>query len=152
MNVSPKLAGAVVPLGLALRGSGRPIVLEITEHDPIDDYTTMVAGLRTIGEGVRIAVDDAGAGYAGLRQILEMRPDVVKLDIALVHGIDGDPARRALASAMVAFAFDTGATVLAEGIETTDELETLRSLGVSLGQGFLLARPAPAPAKAWPAV
>jgi EAL domain-containing protein (putative c-di-GMP-specific phosphodiesterase class I) len=146
VNVSPELAVALRPLAAALAGSGRPLVLEITEHDPIDDYTAMVSGLRGIGEGIRIAVDDAGAGYAGLRQILEMRPDVVKLDIALVRGIDTDPARRALASAMVAFAFDTGAIVLAEGIETEGELETLRSLGVTLGQGFLLARPAPAPA------
>jgi EAL domain-containing protein (putative c-di-GMP-specific phosphodiesterase class I) len=122
-------------------------VLEITEHDVTDDYSGMVSGLRGIAQGIRIAVDDAGSGYAGLRQILEMRPDVVKLDIALVRGIDTDPARRALASAMVAFASDTGAIVLAEGIETTGELDTLRSLGVTLGQGFLLARPAPAPAK-----
>lgn len=145
VNVSPNLGTALDPLRTALAGTSRSIVLEITEHDAVDDYATLVVGLRGLAPGVRIAVDDAGAGYAGLRQILEMRPDVVKMDISLVRGIDTDPARRALASAMVAFAADTGATVLAEGIETAGELGTLRSLGVSLGQGFLLARPAPAP-------
>jgi EAL domain-containing protein (putative c-di-GMP-specific phosphodiesterase class I) len=101
--------------------------------------TTALGNLRG---HVQIAVDDAGAGYAGLQHILELRPDIVKLDIALVHGVDSDPVRRALIASMVAFGRETGSTLLAEGIETEAELAALRVLGVTLGQGFLLGRPA----------
>jgi EAL domain-containing protein (putative c-di-GMP-specific phosphodiesterase class I) len=87
-------------------------------------------------------VDDAGAGYAGLQHILEIHPDIVKLDIALVRDLDTDPVRRALISGMVSFAREAGCVLLAEGIETDSELASLRTLGVSLGQGYLLGRPA----------
>jgi EAL domain-containing protein (putative c-di-GMP-specific phosphodiesterase class I)/CheY-like chemotaxis protein len=122
------------------------IVIELTEHARIEDYAAFdpaVAGLRRLG--VRLAVDDAGAGYAGLQQILGLRPDVIKLDAALTRDIDSDPVRRALAASLVSFGEDTDAVIVAEGIETDDELSTLRALGVPWGQGFLLARPAPLP-------
>lgn len=96
--------------------------------------------LRDLGAG--IAVDDAGAGYSGLQQIIRLRPDVIKLDISLTHGVDKDLARWALASAIVQFAQDTNARVVADGIETEAEMRTLKNIGVELGQGHHLGRPA----------
>ena len=98
------------------------------------------------GPRVRLAVDDAGAGYAGLHRILDLRPDFVKLDIALVRDIDSDPARQALGLALGDFARRTDMTIIAEGIETEGERDTLRGLEIGLGQGYLLGRPAPAAA------
>jgi EAL domain-containing protein (putative c-di-GMP-specific phosphodiesterase class I) len=125
-----------------LEACEREIVLEITEHAPVESYADLTAALDLLRSQVRIAVDDAGAGYAGLQHILEIRPDIVKLDIALVRGVDGDPVRRALVAGMVAFAREGGCSLLAEGIETDSELSTLQTLGVALGQGYLLGRPA----------
>jgi EAL domain-containing protein (putative c-di-GMP-specific phosphodiesterase class I) len=143
LNVSPALAIAQLPLIAALESSERDLVLEITEHAQIASYAGLMAALDCLRSHARIAVDDAGVGYSGLQHILEIRPDIVKLDIALVRGVDGDPVRRALISSMVLFAVEAGSTLLAEGIETAAELATLRALGVPLGQGFLLGRPAP---------
>jgi EAL domain-containing protein (putative c-di-GMP-specific phosphodiesterase class I)/CheY-like chemotaxis protein len=135
--------------GLVAALSGAPgsrIVIELTEHTRIDDYDVLVEALDDLRhQGVRIAVDDAGAGYAGLRQILGLRPDIIKLDVDLTRGIDTDPVRRALAACLVRFGNDTGSVILAEGIETVAELEALVELGVPLGQGYLLARPGPLP-------
>jgi EAL domain-containing protein (putative c-di-GMP-specific phosphodiesterase class I) len=86
-------------------------------------------------------VDDAGAGFAGLQHVLRLRPDILKLDIALTNGINRDPARRALSTALISFAAEIDAVIVAEGIETREELETLRSLGVPWGQGYHLGRP-----------
>lgn len=143
LNVSPDLAEAVTPLIAILETAERDVVLEITEHAAIGSYANLKAALSEIPSHVRIAVDDAGAGYAGLQHILEIQPDIVKLDIALVRSVDADPARRALISSMVTFARETGSTLLAEGVETEAELATLRSLGVILAQGYLLGRPEP---------
>lgn len=88
-------------------------------------------------------VDDAGAGYAGLRHILQLRPDVIRLDIGLVRGIDTDPIRLALTRSPVAFAAEIGATLIADGIETHAEHQMLRRLHLGYGQGYLLGRPAP---------
>ena len=142
LNVSPELAITQTPLISLLALTDRPIVLEITEHVPIESYAALMASLRDLRQFVRLAVDDAGSGYAGLQHILEIQPDIMKLDISLVRGVDHDPGRHAMIAAMVAFARETGAAVLAEGVETPDELATLRSLGVDLGQGYLLGRPA----------
>jgi EAL domain-containing protein (putative c-di-GMP-specific phosphodiesterase class I) len=141
LNVSPELAVAQLPLLAVLESSERDIVLEITEHAPVASYADLAAALDLLRGQVRIAVDDAGAGYAGLEHILEIRPDIVKLDISLVRGVDADPVRRALVAGMVAFAREGGCSLLAEGIETEAELTTLRTLGVPLGQGYLLGRP-----------
>jgi EAL domain-containing protein (putative c-di-GMP-specific phosphodiesterase class I) len=128
------------------RVPGHRIVLELTEHDRIDDYEAVLAGLERLrGNGVRIALDDASAGYNGLQQILRLRPDVIKLDREITHGIDGDPVRRALAASLITFGHDTGAVVVAEGIETQAELAILCSLGARWGQGYHLARPGPLP-------
>ena len=119
------------------------VVLEVTEHTPITDYgafTTSISGLRS--SGLRIAVDDAGAGYAGFGHLLDLKPDIIKLDVTLTRGIDRDPARQALGRALLRFGFELYETIMiAEGIETNEELETLRSLGCPLGQGFVLGRP-----------
>jgi len=119
------------------------VVLELTEHESVDDYElleTTVNRLRS--DGVRLAVDDAGAGFSSFRHILKLRPDIIKLDVALTRGIDGDPARRALGSAMLTFGLDAyNAAIVAEGIETEAEFKTLRGLGCRFGQGYYLGRP-----------
>jgi EAL domain-containing protein (putative c-di-GMP-specific phosphodiesterase class I) len=122
----------------------RQVILELTEHTAIGDYPRLMAGLRTLREdGVRLAVDDTGSGYSSLAHILKLAPDFIKLDRDLTTGIDLDPVRRALAAALVTFANDTGALIVAEGIESKDELDVLRDLGVRYGQGYYLGRPAP---------
>jgi EAL domain-containing protein (putative c-di-GMP-specific phosphodiesterase class I) len=120
------------------------IVLEITEHEAVEDYAALAEALAPLRErGARVAVDDVGAGYASLRHALQLAPDMVKMDISLTRDIDRDPARRALASALISFAEETDMTIVAEGIETVAELDALLELGVRYGQGFFLARPAP---------
>ena len=142
VNVSPRVAMtddfarcvADVP-------SGR-LVVELTEHVPVDDYEPLVhclAGFRAAG--ILVAVDDAGAGYAGLQHLVSLCPEVLKLDRELTLDIDHDPARRAMAASMVHFADEIGAVLVAEGIETQGALDTLRDLGIALGQGYHLARP-----------
>jgi EAL domain-containing protein (putative c-di-GMP-specific phosphodiesterase class I) len=141
VNVSPELilSGR---LAAALPSWRDRLILEVTEHVEINDYPAVRAAVEAIGM-VRLAVDDAGAGFASLRHVLELQPQFMKLDISLVRGIEGDPARQGLVAGMVYFAVLTDRTLIAEGIETKDELETLRMLGVDLGQGYLLGRPGP---------
>jgi EAL domain-containing protein (putative c-di-GMP-specific phosphodiesterase class I) len=120
------------------------IVLEITEHAHVADYDRLLDALQPLrARGARLAVDDAGAGYASLQHILQLQPDLIKLDMGLTRNIDLDPARRALAAALVAFARDTGAEIIAEGVETTSELEALRAIGIEKAQGYFLGRPMP---------
>jgi EAL domain-containing protein (putative c-di-GMP-specific phosphodiesterase class I)/CheY-like chemotaxis protein len=120
------------------------IVIELTEHSQIDDYPRLRTALDPLRElGVRLAVDDAGAGYASLRHILDLRPDVIKLDRALVMNLSSDSARRALVRALVLFADEIGASVVGEGIETSAEYESLLGFGVGMGQGYYIARPGP---------
>lgn len=120
------------------------IVLELTEHTEVSNYLYLEQRIELLrSRGVRLAVDDAGSGYSGLTHILNLKPDVIKLDIALTRGIDKDPARRSLGRALLNFGLDAyNASLVAEGVETEGELETLRSLGCPLGQGFYLGRPA----------
>jgi EAL domain-containing protein (putative c-di-GMP-specific phosphodiesterase class I)/CheY-like chemotaxis protein len=147
LNVSPGLLTSGPGIEPLLERSPRPIVLELTEHDPIDDYTAVLASMERLG-GPRLSVDDAGAGYACLHHVLELRPAFVKLDRGWVSGIADDPARQALVAGLGDFAERTGGVLIAEGIEETDELEVLRDLRVPLGQGWLLGRPARVPARA----
>ena len=136
---SPELATLLAPKATRL-------VVEITEHEPVDDYEDLALALQPLRDvGVRIAIDDAGAGYASLRHTLALDPDIVKVDISLTRAIDTDRARRALASALISFADEMHMTIVAEGIETEGELQTLTDLGVRYGQGFHLAKPAPPP-------
>ena len=121
---------------------GSRLVIEITEHARIPDYkqaSSVIDALRK--KGVRLAVDDAGAGWASFRHILSLRPDIIKMDRSLTRGVDVDPARRALAMALAIFAGEVGATVVAEGVETDGEVRALRLAGIHRGQGFVLARP-----------
>jgi EAL domain-containing protein (putative c-di-GMP-specific phosphodiesterase class I) len=146
LNVSPAVAATRALHTKLATVPGARIVLELTEHERVVDYETLRPWLDDLrSDGVRIAVDDAGAGYAGLQQIVGLEPDIVKLDLALTRGIDRDPVRRALARCLVSFADEIGAVVLAEGVETLSELEVLRSLGIPWGQGYYLGRPAMAP-------
>ncbi|WP_455925713.1 sensor domain-containing phosphodiesterase [Pseudomonas putida] len=142
LNCSPQLitSGRLIEL-LGLCPASR-IVLEVTEHAIVNDYRTLLLALKPLRQiGVRIAIDDAGAGYASMRHILQLRPDMIKLDISLTQGIDHDPQKRAMASALIAFARETGSTIVAEGVETRSELEALRLLGANKVQGYLLGRP-----------
>ncbi|MEM7471883.1 MAG: EAL domain-containing protein [Pseudomonadota bacterium] len=119
------------------------VVLEVTEHAEITDPVAMLSEISNLrAHGLRLAVDDAGAGYSGLQQIVQLNPDIIKLDISLTSGIEKDIVRRFLAEALVGFAEQTEAKIVAEGIETEAELAALRALRVPLGQGYLLGRPA----------
>ena len=121
------------------------IVIELTEHRPIEDYSSVHRALQEIRDnGARLAADDLGSGYAGFRHLVALHPDIVKLDISLIRGIHRSRPQRALASALVAFAADVGAEVIAEGVEEAAELEVLRDMGVRWAQGYYLGRPAPA--------
>jgi EAL domain-containing protein (putative c-di-GMP-specific phosphodiesterase class I) len=143
LNVSPAVVlGSGDRLRAKLKGTGRQIVLELTEHVPIDDYGQLRAAIEGLGP-VQIAVDDAGAGYASLRHILELRPAFAKLDISLVRGIDSDELRQAMAAGIQYYALRTGCRLIAEGVETEDEANTLRALGVDFAQGYLFGRPEP---------
>jgi EAL domain-containing protein (putative c-di-GMP-specific phosphodiesterase class I) len=119
------------------------LVIEITEHVAVSDYPPILDVIRQLrARGMRIAVDDAGSGYASLQHILAIRPDLIKLDRSLIAGIDTDPDRRALISALASFAREIGAGLVGEGIETTEELHTVRALGLRYAQGYLIGRPA----------
>lgn len=144
LNVSPELVLVGQPLASILRRWGGQIVLELTEHTEVTDYPALRASLDRLGPDVRLAVDDAGAGFASLRHILELQPDYVKLDRAIVRQIHRDPARQALVAGMVHFAAQTGAILVAEGVETDPEAYEVQRLGVALAQGYRLGRPAPA--------
>ena len=142
LNVSPTLVTERGRLARLLRDRGeRTVVLEITEHAVVDDYGALRRVVKGLGEGIEIAVDDAGAGFASLRHIAELRPSYVKLDMGLVRGVARDPARQGLIAGMVHFAIETGCVLIAEGIETEAEFRALRRLGVTFGQGYLLGRP-----------
>ncbi len=146
LNLSPSSAlSELLPATLV----GIPpewIVLEVTEHAEVPDYDALRAALAPIRlRGGRLAVDDAGAGFASLRHILRLEPSIIKLDISITRNIDTDRARRALASALVSFAREMGISLVAAGIETASELEALRVLGVRHGQGYFLGRPASDP-------
>lgn len=149
VNVSPTRLADPRLLRLAAVAKRRPLVLEITERQPIEDYAAARDALDKVTGSVDVAVDDAGAGFSSLRHIIELRPRYVKLDLHLVRGVEGDPARQALIAGMVYFARDTGCLLIAEGVEKAAERDTLRRLGVPFGQGFLFGRPAPV--SAWSA-
>lgn len=141
VNSSPSMLTDTEALSAILDEAKRPVVLELSEHELVTDYESISSALQRLGPAYSLAVDDAGAGFASLRHILEARPAYVKLDIALVRGLAEDMTRRALVAAMVHFAADAGFTLIAEGVETEADLVALRALGVHLGQGYLLGKP-----------
>jgi EAL domain-containing protein (putative c-di-GMP-specific phosphodiesterase class I)/DNA-binding response OmpR family regulator len=144
INVSPEFVLAGDGRFLALvKASKRQLVLELTEHVPIDDYQLVRDAIAALVD-VRLAVDDAGAGYASFRHIIELRPTYAKLDISLVRGIDADDLRQALAAGLQYFADRSGCGLIAEGVESAAEADALQRMGIAFGQGFLFGRPEPA--------
>lgn len=141
LNLSPNTLVAERTRTLVDEAPAR-VVIEITEHAPIGNYDRLESALTRLRDhGGRLAVDDAGAGFASLRHILRLSPDIIKLDMSLTRDIHLDPRRRALAAAMITFAEELGATIVAEGVENQEELAALRQLGVPNGQGFFLGMP-----------
>lgn len=146
VNLSPEVV--LTGLGRLLDGVDvSRVILEVTEYSPIADYQRLHRVLDPYREvGLQVAVDDAGAGYASLNHVLQLRPDLLKIDMSLVRDVDSDPVRQALLAAVVRFSDVAGATVVAEGVETPAELETLLALGVPLAQGYLFGQPCAEPA------
>jgi EAL domain-containing protein (putative c-di-GMP-specific phosphodiesterase class I) len=145
VNVSPHILGsAPVQDALATRPDLHRVVVELTEHTPVHDLAALRRQCDELRQrGALIALDDAGSGYSGLQQLAALRPQVVKLDRALVSDADADPVRVALAEMLGEFAGRIDAWLLAEGLETPAELAAFARLGVPLGQGWLLGRPTP---------
>lgn len=146
LNASPATVESGAFAQAIAAADPRRLILEVTEQAMVGDHDRMASALDSLRErGLRVAVDDAGAGYAGLQQILRLRPDLIKLDMSLTRDIDRDEARASLAGALTLFATRTKAILVAEGIEREGELRVLQRLGVQRGQGWLLGRPAPLP-------
>ena len=143
MNVSP--ATLLTPGCAELLGE-LPldrVLLELSEHDPVDDYDALNSALAPFrAAGLRLAIDDVGAGFSSLRHIVVTAPDVIKIDRSIVSGLDAEPVLATLVHSLVEFARGLRARVVAEGVETVTEAEMLRSLGVDLGQGWHFGRPA----------
>ena len=142
LNASPALLAGDRLAELLAGHPRRPIVVELTEHQQVEDYLALTRALDALREhGVRVAIDDVGSGFSSFRHVMRVNPEILKLDRSLVCGIDDDPVRQSLAAAIVAFAADVGSVVVSEGIESESELACLRELAVGLGQGFFLGRP-----------
>jgi len=142
INTSPELilSGRLGPVLEAVDLTR--IVLEITEHATVNDYASLARVLQPWrARGARLAIDDAGAGYASMRHILNLGADVIKLDMSLTRDIDTDPSRRALAKGLISFAHEVGSHITAEGVETRSELEMLRRVHVDKVQGYYLSKP-----------
>lgn len=142
VNASPE---TIVKGALAQVLHGHPldrIVVEVTEHQAIERYEDIADAIAPLQrDGLRIAIDDAGAGYASFRHVLNLHPHIVKLDNSITRAIDVDRSRRALAAALCGFAAETGCGIVAEGVETRAELEAVRALGIGKAQGYHLGRP-----------
>lgn len=145
INVSPvTILGGELEHALIGCSLGR-IVLEITEHESVAEYADLNYALAVLrAGGLRVAVDDAGAGFSSMRHVLDLNPDIIKLDMSLTRNVDTDPGRRALTAALISFSNEIGSRIIAEGVETGAELSTLRSLGAKAAQGYFLGRPLPA--------
>ncbi|HLF00026.1 MAG TPA: EAL domain-containing protein [Gaiellaceae bacterium] len=142
VNLSPEVVASADFRELIPELPAERLVIEVTEHAQVEDYQALAESVRLLrARGGRLAADDVGAGFASLRHILDLAPDVIKLDVSLTRAIDADRRRRALAASLVTFARELGCLVVAEGIETRDELAVLQSLGVPRGQGYFLGRP-----------
>jgi len=142
LNTSPELliSGRLLPMLRSLDLSR--VALEVTEHAAVADYGALLSALAPFRErGALLSIDDAGAGYSSMRHILNLQPDVIKLDMSITRHIDTDSNRRALAKGLIAFAHEIGSTIVAEGVETESELEALRAIGVDKVQGYYLSKP-----------
>jgi EAL domain-containing protein (putative c-di-GMP-specific phosphodiesterase class I) len=149
LNASPATLGDQRLLDL-IRGTERQLVVEITEHAVVEDYHLLQDTVHVLRDlGVRIAVDDAGAGISSLRHIVQLAPEVIKLDISLTQGVGTSTLRRTLAGTLIDFARRTGAELIVEGIEEISDLDTWTLLGADAVQGFLVGRPGPLPVAAF---
>ncbi|WP_250445880.1 EAL domain-containing protein [Actinotalea sp. C106] len=147
VNASPSTLADPRLLELVRARPDRSLTIEITEHAAIEDYHVLKANLAPLrAAGVRVAVDDAGAGFSSLQHIVQLAPDVIKLDMSLTQGVDTSPLRRALAGALIDFAERTGAQLVVEGIETDTDLAAWSALGAHAVQGYLVGRPGALPA------
>lgn len=148
VNLTPEAAVPLAAMTAAL--PDYPLgqsVLELTEQESVQDYRRLRDALAPLRErGLRIAIDDAGAGFASLHHIVELEPDIIKIDRSLIDGISSSKALRSIVTGFVLLALDSGATLVAEGVETAEDLRVLASLGVDAAQGYLLARPSTDPA------
>jgi EAL domain-containing protein (putative c-di-GMP-specific phosphodiesterase class I) len=118
------------------------VVLELAEHERLADSRSLIECVERLRKlGARFAVDDAGSGFSSLRHVLRIKPEVLKLDINLTHQVDRDPMQKMLVSTLASFAADAGMVPAAEGIESASQLETLREIGVTYGQGHYLGGP-----------
>jgi EAL domain-containing protein (putative c-di-GMP-specific phosphodiesterase class I)/DNA-binding response OmpR family regulator len=143
VNVTPSLVlDSRDDLSELISRTDRSVVLELTEHDAVDDYPALRSAIHGFDPRVRVSIDDAGAGFASLRHVVMLEPDFVKLDRTWVTGIDADPTRQAMVAGLSHFARTTGCDLVAEGIEAESERAALSELEVRFGQGFLLGRPA----------
>jgi EAL domain-containing protein (putative c-di-GMP-specific phosphodiesterase class I) len=125
---------------------GESIVVELTEHAAVEDYDPLEHAIdRLRRQGIRLAIDDAGAGFASLKHIVRLRPEFIKLDLFLIRDIHQDPVKRAVVAGMLGVASQIGGRVIAEGVETNDERQVLGDLGVELAQGYYLGRPGSLP-------
>nr|WP_239522584.1 EAL domain-containing protein [Geodermatophilus sabuli] len=153
MNVSP--ATLLTPeFGVLLAGLPLPrVLLELSEHDAVQDYDALAAVLDPLrARGLRLAIDDVGAGFSSLRHIVVTAPDVIKIDRSVVTGLGTDPVLSTLVRSLVTFGHGCGATVVAEGVETAADAVALHAAGVDLGQGWFFGRPGPPEALAPPAL
>jgi EAL domain-containing protein (putative c-di-GMP-specific phosphodiesterase class I) len=148
VNVSPELVLRGEELRRILGTNADLITLELTEQQRVDDYRALRRAVAHLPAGVNWAIDDAGAGFASLRHIIELRPHEVKVDRAIVKRVDRDPIRQAVFAGLTHFAASAGCRLIAEGVETAAERDALLSLGVVFGQGYLYAEPALA--TSWP--
>jgi EAL domain-containing protein (putative c-di-GMP-specific phosphodiesterase class I) len=144
MNVSPATLLTAPCRDLLGRLPLDRILLELSEHDPVEDYAALTTALAPFrAAGMRLAIDDVGAGFSSLRHIVLTSPDVLKIDRSIVSGLDTDPVLTTLVRSLVEFAAGLSARVVAEGVETAAESDRLRELGVDLGQGWFFGRPGP---------
>lgn len=143
LNVSP---AALLEIAGSRRARDHPalgrVMAEITEHEAVENYAELRDRLRPLRErGLRLAIDDAGAGYASLHHVIELRPELIKIDRSIISGLADDPARRSVVRTFVRLAEDLHAQAMAEGVESPRDLYAAVGLGIEVGQGYLLGRP-----------
>ena len=143
LNISPEyVINGAVERALTQHILDKKIVLEVTEHAQITDYRAFRNAVESLrNQGVRLAIDDVGAGYSNFQHILELGADIIKLDISLIRNIDTDTSRKALTAALIAYAKETACEVLAEGVETQEEFHELVRLGINKIQGYFISQP-----------
>lgn len=142
VNISPSVALSPLTFALLRRYDLSRVVLELTEHARLDNYEPLRRALAPLrADGLRIAVDDVGAGFASMRHVISLEPDILKIDISLVHHIHLDRMRHAMVRSLADFGRTIGAVVIGEAVEVEEERLALIALGVPAGQGYLFGRP-----------